>query len=73
VHVTLNVIFGFFFHKSLPKESWHFCRILNVLCDQGIYAVEDCRVQVHKQIIVQYFFKSFQNIEFIFSKNQELA
>jgi hypothetical protein len=21
VHVTLNVIFGFFFHKSLPKES----------------------------------------------------
>ncbi len=51
VHVTLNVIL--FFHKSLPKEPQHFCRRLNVLCDQGIYAIEECRFHLETLICIQ--------------------
>jgi hypothetical protein len=48
--VTISaIIIVFVFHKSLPKEPWHtkgISIIFNVLCDQGMYAIEECRVHL---------------------------
>ncbi len=54
VHATLNVIFGFFLPQIPSKKTTrHFCKIFNVLCDQGIYVIEDHRVHLETLICIQ--------------------